>query len=269
MKKFADLKGCALVVSLIRRTPDEVIKDIAEAESQGADGFILHVERMDECYKNVQSLKKIIDCTDKPLMILNYRNETCSDDEKLTALKVDCIKAGATAVDIPMYTYDNDTLKSLDGCKLPFASAKPTEVSMDPTVIEKQKRLIKEIHDLGGEVLMSAHVNTMLDTEQALALALEIQNRGADIVKIILRASDMDDVAEIYKTLRVLNKELKVPFLYQTGGLYGKIVRKTAWIFGSCMVLCHEKYQEMSNREKPLISEVLAVKEKLYNEEYK
>lgn len=266
--KFKDLKGCALVTSLIRRSPDEVIKDIAEAESQGADGFILHVERMDECYKNVTSLKKIIDATDKPLMILNYRTEKCGDDEKLTALKIDCLKAGATAVDIPMYTYDGDTLESLKGCNLPFADAKPTEVSMDPSVIEKQKRLIEKIHGLGGEVLMSAHVNTMLNAEQALSLALEIESRGADIVKIILRAKSMDDVAEIYKTLRVLKKELKVPFLYQTGGIYGKLVRQTAWMFGSCMVLCHEKYQEMSNREKPLIADVLAVKERLYNEEF-
>ena len=78
----------------------------------------------------------------------------------------------------------------------------------------------------------------------------------------------MDDVAEIYDTIRELERTLNKPFLYQTYGLYSKLVRPTAWMFGSGMILCHNRYTELSNKEKPLIADVRRVKELLFSKKY-
>ena len=65
-----------------------------------------------------------------------------------------------------------------------------------------------------------------------------------------------------------MKKNLKIPFLYQTSGVYGKLVRPTAWIFGSKYILCHNRYTELSNTEKPLIRDMALIKNKLWSEKF-
>lgn len=268
MKSFKSLGEFPIVSSLRVRTPSEAIYDIEDGEKQGAQGFLLHVELMDERYRTAESIEKIVKAATKPVMILNYRTAENSDDEELNALKLAGVKAGAAAVDLPLNSFDNDCRKSLEGCRASFVSANPDEVSMNPAAIEKQKAFIAKVREAGGEVLVSAHVGTMLTRTQGADLAKEIESRGADYVKIIVCAQSTDDVAEIYDTIRELKRTLNKPFLYQTYGLYGKLVRPTAWMFGSGMILCHNRYTELSNREKPLIADVKRVKELLFSEEY-
>ncbi len=269
MKSFKNLGKFPIISSLRVHTPDEAIYDIADSEKQGAEGFLLHVQLLDKNYRTAESIEKIVKAATKPVMILNYRTAENSDDEELNALKLEGLRAGAAAIDLPFNSFDYDCRKSLESCSATFVSANPDEVSMNPAVIEKQKAFIGKVHEAGGEVLVSAHVGTMLTRTQGIDLAKEIESRGADYVKIILCAKNMDDVAEIFDTIRELKRTLRKPFLYQTYGLYGKLVRPTAWMFGSCMILCHNRYTELSNREKPLIADVKCVREKLYSEEYK
>ena len=268
MKSFKNLGEFPIISSLRVRTPSEAIFDIEDSEKQGAEGFLLHVELMDERYRTVENIENIVQAATKPVMVLNYRTAENFDDEQLNALKLAGAKAGAAAVDLPLNSFDNDCRESLKGCHASFVSANPDEVSMNSAAVEKQKAFIEKVHEAGGEVLVSAHVGTMLTHTQGVDLAKEIESRGADYVKIIVCAQSMDDVAEIYDTIRKMKHTLSKPFLYQTCGLYGKLVRPTAWLFGSCMILCHNRYTELSNREKPLIADVKRMKELLCSEEY-
>lgn len=268
MKSFKNLGEFPIVSSLRVRTPDEAIYDIEDSEKQGAEGFLLHVELMDEPYRTAGSIEKIVKAATKPVMVLNYRTAENFDDERLNALKLAGVKAGAAAVDLPLNSFDNDCRESLKGCRASYAAANPDEVSVNPEATEKQKAFIAEVHEAGGEVLVSAHVGTMLTRTQGADLAKEMARRGADYVKIIVCAQSMDDVAEIYDTIRELKRTLNKPFLYQTYGLYGKLVRPTAWMFGSGMILCHNRYTELSNKEKPLIADVRRVKELLFSKKY-
>lgn len=259
-EKFSEMGDFSIISSLRAATPEKAIEDIIDSQRQGAAGFLLHAEILNKQYRNAADIQKIIRAAHKPVMILNYRSEEDGDDERLNQLKLDAILAGAAAADVPMYTFDGDTIKSLEGCKKSFAAVKPAEVSMDKKAIGKQKALIEKMHALGGEVLMSAHVCTMLSAEQAFEVAEQMKKRGADIAKIIVVAKSLDDVAEIYRTIRLLKRDLKIPFLYQTCGVYGKLVRPTVWIFGSKYILCHNRYSERSNTEKPLIRDVETLK---------
>lgn len=261
-QKFSKMGEFSLISSLRVKTPQEALFDIEDSVRLGADGFLLHVELLEEKYRKIEAISKIIASTKKPVMVLDYQRGEGA--EGLPFIFFESIKAGAAAVDIPMYLFDDDPSKSLENRSESFVSALPAEVSMDKRAIERQMELIGKIHEAGGEVLISAHVGKMLSCMQALDLTKEMRTRGADIAKIIVRAESADDVAEIYKTCCTLKKELGIPFLYQTCGIYGKLVRPTAWMFGSRYVLCHNRYSEISNREKPLITDVLRIKEELF-----
>ena len=59
MKSFKNLGEFPIVSSLRVRTPNEAIYDIEDGEKQGAEGFLLHVELMDELYRTAGSIEKI------------------------------------------------------------------------------------------------------------------------------------------------------------------------------------------------------------------
>lgn len=86
MKKFTELKRGALVVSLIHRSTDECIADAVKSEADGADGFILHAERLDEKYRTPEEIAKIQAATSLPVMVLNYRTEDCATTQNSTTL---------------------------------------------------------------------------------------------------------------------------------------------------------------------------------------
>ena len=258
-QKFTKIPRPVLVSSLRHRTVDEVIADIRLSEAQGAQAFLLHIQLLNEEYKNAEALKKIFDATDLPVMAINYRTEGQRDDEKLTALLLDAVRVGAAAIDLPLDTFDCHAQKSLKLTDLPFAAANPKQVSMLESAVARQKDLIAQVHDLGAEVLLSAHVETPLTAAQGVSLAAEMQSRGADIVKIITWCNTHEQALEILHTDALLDKKLSVPYLYQCGGAYGALVRLIAPLFGSSLVLCHAEYGELSNCEKPLLTDVKKV----------
>ena len=73
MKSFKNLGEFPIISSLRVRTPSEAIFDIEDSEKQGAEGFLLHVELMDERYRTVENIENIVQAATKPVMVLNYR----------------------------------------------------------------------------------------------------------------------------------------------------------------------------------------------------
>jgi len=255
--KFTDLERPVIVSSLRSNELDYIIQDIKESEENGAKAFLLHIEMLDEKYKNSDCFKKIFSTTKYPIMALNYRGGAkVYSDEELADVLLEAVSNGAMAVDVFADMFDNDSINSLELTDKIFKNAVPKDITMRAECVKKQKELINKIHSMGAEVLMSAHVNVELNCEQAISLALEIQSRGADIVKIITSCNSYNQALEILHTAAELKKHLKVPYLYQCNGPFGKFTRQVAPLFGSMLVLCHQKYSELSNREKPLISDV-------------
>ncbi len=260
MEKFSKMKGPAIIDSIRMETKEQAIKEIERAQTLGAQGFLLHIQFMDKKYRNAQDIKEIISHADKPVMALNYRKDgEYNDHDKLSTLLLEAVDNGASAVDMWCDMFDYDSISSLAGCDKPFAKKKPKEVSMRKEVIEKQKQFIKRVHDKGAEVLVSAHIGVELSVEEGVSLAKEIESRGADIVKIISNCNTPEQALTILRTDVELRKELKVPYLYQCGGKYGRLVRYIAPLFGSKMALCHSEYGSVTNHEKPLIADVMKV----------
>ena len=247
-----------LIVGSIRQNDEQsAINDIIKSEADGAKAFILHIQLLDEKYRNYDSFKRIKGASGCPIMAIYYRTQGGLDDDRRIEVMREALRAGFNSVDIPMYTYDDDPQNSLFSCGLPFASANPYEVSMDPGIIVKQKKLIQEYKEMGAEVLMSAHVGVELSCEQAVSLGLEIQSRGADIVKIITSCESKKQQLIILNTNMELNKILRVPYLYTCGGnKYSRFIRFNAPLFGSLLVFGHHEHDKLSNKEKPLLKDI-------------
>lgn len=255
-KTFLGHKRPILVGSIRQPTVSDAIADIKNCEHDGADAFILHIHLMEEEYHTFDSFKQIADRTPLPIMAINYLNGNGQTDEEKTAVQKEAVKAGFACMDMRANTFDRDSRSGLTGCKAAFAAANPKEISMRPETIEKQKQTIHEFHEMGSEVLMSAHVDVELSEEQAISLALEIESRGVDIVKIITACHSYEHALHMLNTNVALKKHLKVPFLYGCSGYHGKMLRPLSPLFGSMLVFGHHQYAAMSNTHKPLLKDM-------------
>ena len=257
---FTELPHPLVVGSIRQRSPLEAIADIKASETDGAKAFIYHIQLMDEQYHNFTFFQKIANSTVCPIMALNYRKNdreiSRKIDEQLIEVQFEAVRAGYRSVDLPAATFDENQQESIKACNSSFAKTNPKDISMRPEIIELQREVIRKFHAKGTEVLVSSHVLVELTCEETVDLALEIQSRGADIVKIVCDCKSQEQQVHILETNLELQKRLDVPFLYMCIGPYSKFTRHAIPFFGSMLVFGHHEYNELSNRMKPLLSEI-------------
>ena len=154
----------------------------------------------------------------------------------------EAVRAGFDIVDIRMDTFDADSRASLVGTA--FENANPAEVSMNADVIVQQKALVQEFKAMGAEVLLSAHVGVSLTEAEGVALAKEMEARGADVAKIVLgsSANSMQDV--VMQTNLTLQNEVNIKFYYNATGTASKPYRTASTLIGTHMVFCYAEYHE-------------------------
>ncbi len=222
-----------------------IYKLIAEANMNGADAFGLQVEKMLPEDRNKETYQKLFAAMKKPVYVTNYAhtvNEGKSYDELAEHLLL-LAGSGATLIDVMGDFYDKH----------------PEELTDDPIAVEKQRKLIDELHAMGAEVIMSSHVRKYIPAERVLEIALAQQERGADICKIVTKADTPEEEAENLRIVTLLKKELKIPFLYLAGGSHQKILRRIGPMMGCCMWLCVQQHTNFSTKAQPLLSAINAV----------
>jgi 3-dehydroquinate dehydratase len=160
---------------------------------------------------------------------------------------LDGIACGATLVDVMADTFDPS----------------PEELTTDERAIKRQMEFIDEVHKRGGEVLMSSHIREFRKAERVLEVALEQQRRGADVVKIVTGAETQEEEIKNLDICRLLQAELKVPFLFLSGGAYSSLHRTIGPALGVCMWLCFREYDEETYPGPALLSNVLKIKQGL------
>ena len=223
---------------------------IRNAIADGATAIGFQMQVLEKQFRTEEILTSIFDVAeDKPIYFTNYRsglNTGMCDDELMNGLFLG-LKCGATLVDVM-----GDT----------FCPA-PEELTTNEEAIKKQMQFIDEIHKKGGEVLMSSHVYEFRPAERVLEMAVEQQRRGADIVKIVTGANTQEEELKNLDICRLLKQELKVPFLFLSGGKYSYLHRTIGPALGVNMWLCFREYDETTYPGPPLLSNVLNIKQGL------
>ena len=228
-------------VMIIKRTPTEIIDEIALAKASGADALGFQLEKLLPEYRTEECYKAIFHAAgDYPTYFTFYRSSECTDEQIAEELKK-MIKCGGTIADIM-----GDLFCRTEG-----------ELTDNAEAIEKQKKLIDEIHALGGEVLMSSHVLKYTPSDRVMEIANAHKERGADICKIVTNSENDTQQIDNLMILDRLKRELGLPFLYLCGGKCD-VLRRFGGRFGCCMWLCVYRHDDLAVKTQPTIVQVNA-----------
>ena len=231
-------------------TANSCIATIRNAIYDGADAFLMDFTKLEDRFRNVASLRRIIDyCEDKPMMMMCYRRSFRPDmtDERIAESLLMSVEAGASMVDIMGDLF----------------SPSPLQLSTDPESFEKQKELVRQVHEAGGEVLMSSHTWVPMTSEHVLNHARALASRGADMIKIACTASNDQELQETYRGTLTMKEQLEVPFLHVCMGQYGKMHRVVAPMLGSSMALCVQQYNGIGMFDQVLLRSTKAAYDNL------
>ena len=246
-QSFFERDKALLTVMVQADNPDRIKELIDKSVPEGAEAFGMQFEQMTSEYRT----KKVYDdlfayAKDKPVYVTNYRiakNEGKSD-EQLAEELLELAECGADLCDVMGDCFDRQ----------------PDELAVDKTAIEKQKELIRKIHNKGSKVLMSSHVLKYIPAERVLQIALEHQKRGADICKIVTGADTMEQQIENLKIINMLKENLKIPFLFLCGGECS-ILRRIGGEIGCCMYLCVYEYDALATQTQPLLKDIKIIRD--------
>lgn len=225
-----------VTVMIQSETAANAINTIRNAVYEGADAFGLQICRLAPGER--KHLEKIYSSgAGRPFYITNYRygyNENLSDEECMNGL-IEGLKMGGTLGDVMGDAFDKSQ----------------NELTRNQAAVDRQRKVIDEIHKMGKAVLMSSHLYRYAEAEEVLEIAYEHQKRGADISKIVTAAHNEAEEAENIRITDLLKKELKIPFLFLSGGTNYKVHRLVSPMLGSCMSLCVQQYDELATKSQP------------------
>ncbi len=236
---------------ILKSTPDEVRFKIKNSINDGADALGVQLCRIKREFRTEENYKAMFSAAgQRPIYITSYRgceNEGLSDEECVENLLMG-LRSGATLADVMTDLYDIQ---------------EETQFSTNEVAVKKQMELIDKIHSMGKEVLMSTHYLQYVPSEEVLKIALEQQRRGADIAKIVTMANNEDEQMEALKTLTVLKKELKIPFLYLVGGTHSKLHRMVGTALGNVTYLAVHEHDDCAVPTQPTIKAAKQVRDAL------
>lgn len=217
---FIDLPRPFVCALIEEKSISETLTRIRQSDFAGAHAVGVDIRSLPAEDKTVEKLTQIINSTVRPIYGMHYRKDGdgLTDDDRAGYL-VNFAKAGASVIDVMGDFFDRSEL----------------EITHSKKAITKQKALIKRIHEAGGSVLMSSHIQAPRTTEQVYEHLKEFDHRGADILKIVTTVNTEEEMIESIRTTMFLNRNLAKPFIHVTNGRYGRHQRTIAPMFG-CML---------------------------------
>ena len=254
MTKLSELKSPALAGVIREKTAKSAIAEIKNCKYSGADMIDLHLS----CLENaeIDYLKSIISSSNLPVLALNYNKtydwENCgfSEEERAQSF-LNAVKAGAAGVDIQSYTFHQESASGFFGeDKYSFTKGNPKEIVTDDNIINKQCEFIEKIHSMNAEVLLSCHPGVSMNTEQIVDLALFLEKRNPDIIKIVTPANNEDELIESFKAMVTLKREVKTKVSYHANGKGGSLSRIINPILGGQIIFCVDRFNSGSTMEQ-------------------
>lgn len=248
-KSFLNHEVPLLTVMLQCETPEIAIGKIRNALALGADAFGLQVECLKPEFHNTETYKRLFDeMKDKPCYATYYRtaNNMGKTDEELVEGMMELSESGATLVDVMGDLF----LKH------------PEELTDDEKAIKKQMKLIDKLHNNGTEVLMSSHLFKFAPAERVLEIAREQKRRGADIIKIVTGADDMQGQIENLRITDLLKREIGAPFVFLSFDECS-LHRRLGIKLGCCMSLCVYEHDALSTPMQPLLSTMKKIRDQI------
>ncbi len=221
------------------QTPEQLIAGAKDLQADGADAIAIELFDYQIEYRNVESFKRIINSVDLPFMFCYYRTDRLDkpSDEQRQSILLQTVEAGAAIVDVMADLYDPS----------------PRQISYHTAAVARQMELINKIHSMGAQVVMSAHTQSFLNFDETLAMLQAMEQRGADIVKIVNTANTPDELAETMRTTMLLKEKLNKPFIHLCSGKYRHPHRFIGSMLGASLVFGVHSYNNAYTFPQPLL----------------
>jgi 3-dehydroquinate dehydratase len=244
-------KPCPVITGIMAgQTPQELIAESKNAEFAGAGGMAVDLADLKPEFRDRESLRTIVDSVHLPFMFFFYRADKWqkSSDADRQEVLLAAADAGASMIDVMGDLYDPS----------------PLEITSDPGAIDKQKRLIDQIHAKGADVVISSHMSCARTTEQVLAHMRQLEARGPDVVKIVTTVDTADELAEAFRTTLVLKHELKKPFIHLCNGTFSRPHRFFGPTLGVSILFAVSRYEPRYGMGQPTILAMKAVLDNIH-----
>ena len=254
MKRLSKLPAPALAGVIREKSTRSAIAEIKNCAIDGATMIDLHISCLED--SSAESLERIIASSKLPVLALNYNNTYTwsaagyTEEERVASL-LRAVQVGAAGIDLQGYTYHLPSKTGFCGKdQYSFTKGNPKEIVTDEEIISKQCALIEQVHSMGAEVLLSCHPGIPMTSEQIVDLALFLEKRNPDIIKIVTKAETEEDLAESIRTMLLLKKEVKTPVAYHANGKMGMASRIINPLLGGQIAFCVDRYNEGSTMEQ-------------------
>ena len=254
MRKISDLTAPALAGVVKEKTAPAAIAEIKNCTYSGAAMIDLHMSCLEST--DISVLRRIITSSKLPVLALNYNstyeweNAGFTEEERVASF-LRAVEAGAQGIDMQGYTFDLPSKNGFFGeDKYSFTKGNPKEIVTDVGVINKQLELIERVHSMGAEALLSCHPGIRMSAETVVELALFLEERHPDIIKIVTKAENEEDLAESIRAMLLLKREVKTPVAYHANGKAGAASRIINPLLGGHIAFCVDRYNAASTMEQ-------------------
>ena len=244
---IAGLSAPVLAGVVREKTAGAAKAEIENCLCHGAGMIDLHLSCLSE--KSEENFRRIIEWSPLPILALYYPGapELAAGlaEEDRTETLFRAVRAGAAGVDLQGYSFHQPSKAAFCGeDRYSFTKGGPKEVVTDPEVIGKQTAFIEKVHAAGAEVLLSCHPGIFLDRDQVVELALFLEKRGPDVLKIVSVAHNEDELIESFAAMLLLKKEVRTPVVYHASGKAGRLSRVINPLLGGHIAFCVDRFRE-------------------------
>jgi len=264
-QKLSRLEAPALAGVVKETNVRGAIAEIKNCMYDRATMIDLHMSCLEN--SDVDSLKQIIGASRLPVLALNYNttydwaDAGFSEQQRVDSF-LRAVEAGAAGIDMQGYTFHRPSKDAFFGeDKYSFTKGNPKEIITDEAIISQQCELIERVHFSGAEVLLSCHPGIPMTSQQVVDLALFLEKRNPDIIKIVTTAHNEEDLAESIRTMLLLKKEIRTPISYHANGAAGSLSRIINPLLGGHIAFCVDRYTGASVLEQLDLRAVAAVVE--------
>ncbi len=249
MPRLATLPRPFIVGVVTDRTVADAAASIASALRDGAEAVELNLPAVgdigSDAMASLVGIGPVVytSCRRTGFMaVYGIDPSTCpawSEDERM-AVQVAALAAGSVAVDIELDTFDPNpapTIGSPGAAAMAATRGEAFELTRDTSAEARQRDVVAQVKELGGEVLASCHTGRRQTADQLVAIVDVAVARGADLVKIVTPCVDDSDLEHIFEAHRRL-AQTGVPFTVVGAGPVGGPSRRpgpgvrSAWYLG-------------------------------------
>ncbi len=246
MRRLFNLKtGRTQIVQLMSgRSAAELIGEARNGMADGADGIAVNLCDLDLAERNAEVFRQILDAVPLPFMFIHYRQDsrmTPQDDEPRQTELLAAAEAGVGMIDVMGDLFDKS----------------PDERTRNPEAIAKQKALIKQIHGIGAQVVISSHPLRFMNAEAIVEQLKDFESRGADLVKIVTTADTEAEYLENIRATMLAWHEIAIPFTHLCGGRFSRLQRFSGAALGCSITFAVQRYVN-TNYFQPTIREFRA-----------